>query len=187
MVSNGDIAEIAAELAKSRRIAEDARRWLAGLHERLDRTRHPSSILDAAIRISRADFGNIQLVNPESSLLEIIVQRGFDKEFLEFFSTVGENYAACGTAKTLARRVVVEDVRTNPIFARTDVKDALIRARVLAVQSTPIFDPCGNVLGVISTHFSAPHRPTVRELQIVDFLAGHASTYIKNQRTALTR
>jgi len=46
------------------------------------------------------------------------VQRGFRDEFLEFFSNVRESQAACGTARALGRRVVIEDVRTDPIFPK---------------------------------------------------------------------
>jgi DNA-binding response OmpR family regulator len=41
--------------------------------------------LDAAIAITRADKGNIQLLNAESGMLEIAAQRGFERPFLSFF------------------------------------------------------------------------------------------------------
>jgi PAS domain S-box-containing protein len=40
-------------------------------------------VLDATIALQDADFGNIQVYNPETRALEIVVQRGFRQEFLE--------------------------------------------------------------------------------------------------------
>jgi GAF domain-containing protein len=41
---------------------------------------------------------------------------------------------------------------------------ALIEAGVPAVLSTPLISSTGRLLGIVSTHFSEPHRPTEREL-----------------------
>ena len=41
------------------------------------------AVLEEAIRATRADFGNIQLLNPATKALEIVAQRGFGAEFLE--------------------------------------------------------------------------------------------------------
>jgi hypothetical protein len=42
-------------------------------------------ILNAIIALQNADFGNVQLYNPEIGGLEIIAQRGFQPEFLDYF------------------------------------------------------------------------------------------------------
>src|SRR5215470_83558 len=44
-------------------------------------------ILDAAIEITRADFGNIQLISLPGGVLKIVTQRGFGQEFLDFFNS----------------------------------------------------------------------------------------------------
>jgi YesN/AraC family two-component response regulator len=68
-------------------------------------------ILDAAIAITGADKGNIQLLDAESGMLEIAAQRGFEGPFLSFFANVGVGEAAvCGTALQSASRVTIEDV-----------------------------------------------------------------------------
>ncbi|HEU4434757.1 MAG TPA: hypothetical protein VFR51_15335, partial [Pyrinomonadaceae bacterium] len=43
-------------------------------------------ILDAIIELLHADFGNVQLCNPQSKALEIVAQRGFKQDFLDYFS-----------------------------------------------------------------------------------------------------
>src|SRR5262249_55425518 len=53
---------------------------------------------------------------------------------------------------------------------------------VAAIQSTPLFGRSGDLLGVISTHFRAPHRPNEQELRIVDMFARQASDLIEHDR-----
>jgi YesN/AraC family two-component response regulator len=68
-------------------------------------------VLDAAIEITQADMGNIQLLRDGE--LKIVAQRGFHAPFLEYFESVREGSAACGMAMKRARRVVVEDVASD--------------------------------------------------------------------------
>jgi PAS domain S-box-containing protein len=140
------------------------------------------TILDAAITATHADFGNIQLLNAETSVLEIVAHRGFGPEFLEFFSAVHENEAACGTAKATGQRVVVEEVTKDPIFANPILQRVIIQAQVPAVQSTPLFGRSGDFLGMISTHFRTAHRPEESELRIVDLFARQAADFIEHHR-----
>ena len=52
--------------------------------------------LTATIDIQHADFGNVQLRNPESHALEIVSQHGFNAELLEYFASVDQSSAVCG-------------------------------------------------------------------------------------------
>ncbi|HLW49218.1 MAG TPA: SpoIIE family protein phosphatase [bacterium] len=137
-------------------------------------------ILDAAIAIMRAAKGNIQLLDPESSLLEIAAHRGFEQRFLGFFARVdGGDAAACGAALQSGQRVIVEDVMRSDVFAGHPSFGVLVGAGVRAVQSTPLVSSAGRVLGIISTHFDRPHRPTERELRLMDLLARQAADYLE--------
>jgi len=118
-------ASIAREIAASRE-AEERASLLVALHEAStlvvredDLDSALQTILDAAITATHADFGNIQLLNAETSVLEIVARRGFGPEFLEFFSAVHENEAACGTAKATGQRVVVEEVAKDPNLCKS--------------------------------------------------------------------
>jgi signal transduction histidine kinase/ActR/RegA family two-component response regulator len=137
-------------------------------------------VLKVAIEISGADKGNIQLVDPASGLLSLANQFGFADEFLEFFSN-GDQPAACTTAFQLQQRVVVEDVRQSALFVGTPSLLAMQQERVRAVQSTPLISSAGNVLGVISTHFSTVRRPTEQELRLMDLLARQAADYLERK------
>src|SRR5262249_49317273 len=124
-------------------------------------------ILEAAIEITRADKGNIQLF--EGGALKIVNQRGFEAPFLNFFKAVHHGHgAACGTAMERGGRVNVEDVTKSPIFIGTPALNVLLEAGVRAVQSTPLLNRAGKVLGMFSTHYAAPHRLTDREIGLLD-------------------
>jgi len=138
--------------------------------------------LDAAIEITRADKGNIQLLDVASGALTIAVQRGFDDRFLSFFATAPtDGDPASRAAVTSRERVVIEDVAQTPIFAGTPALEVMLEAGVRACQSTPLVSK-GKVLGVLSTHFGHPHRPDDRELRLADLLARQAADYLERKR-----
>ena len=134
--------------------------------------------LTAALQVTNSDLGNIQMVD-ENHVLRIRVQVGFQSEFLEFFSGVQEHEAACGTAAASRRTVVVEDVERSPIFAGTPALKILLNAGVRAVQSTPMFDPAGELVGMVSTHFRKPRRFSGYELDPLGHLAAQAAGCIE--------
>ena len=140
-------------------------------------------ILKVAIAITEADKGNLQLWERGSGGLKIAAQQGFDQPFLDFFATVQEDEGACcGRALREGGRIVAEDVTQSEIFAGQDSLNVLLAAGVRAVQSTPLVSTSGTVLGMISTHFSHPHRPSERELRLIDLLARQAADYIEHKQ-----
>jgi two-component sensor histidine kinase len=140
-------------------------------------------ILDGALRITGAPKGNIQLFNPSSGAIEIAVHRGFEEPFLKFFAAVRDEASTCGTAARLGSRVIVDDVILSKIFADQPALKVLLDAGVRAVVSTPLLSSDGQLLGMISTHFDSPHRPTERELRQLDLVARQAADYLERKQT----
>jgi PAS domain S-box-containing protein len=138
-----------------------------------------TKVVHAAIEISGADFGNIQLLDPKVSHLRIAAYEGFSKEWLAFWDSVSEGRGACGTALERGERVVIEDLEQSPIFMRTPALEVQRKAGVRAVQSTPLLTRSGRALGMISTHYRTPHRPTPRELRLVDLVARQVADIIE--------
>ncbi len=137
------------------------------------------NIIDAAIAITNADMGNIQILDRDSGQLKIVAQRGFERPFMHYFDSVAGGIGACGTAMILRERVVVEDVTRDPIFAGTPELDVILAAGVRAVQSTPLLSRNGRLLGMFSTHYRAPRRPDERELKLIDLLARQTADIIE--------
>lgn len=73
-------------------------------------------VLDLAIEMAGADFGNIQLFDPANGGLRIVASRGLDAEFLDYFKIVRGYESACGFALQEHRRVIVSDVRNDTSF-----------------------------------------------------------------------
>ena len=168
--------ELAAELAEMVRLHELSTRLFGStaLQPLLE------EILDATIALLNADFGNVQLYNPQTKALEIVAHRGFRRDFLDYFNSVHEGTGSCGAALKRGKRVIVEDVLTEPGFA-PHLK-IVAAAGYRAVQSTPLFSRSGEPLGVISTHFRKPHWPSERELRFVDLYAQQAAEMIERKR-----
>jgi len=145
-----------------------------------------SQVLDAAIAISSADFGNIQIINAQTSCLQIAVQQGFPQWWLDFWNRVVEGHGVCGTALKRGERVIVEDIEQSPIFVGTDALEIQRKAGVRAVQSTPLVSRSGSFLGMFSTHYKVPHRPSDRELRLLDLLARHAADFIEHAQLKKT-
>ncbi len=164
--------ELAAELQAMTRLHEfSTRLWaIADLPALLE------ELLTATIGIQNADFGNVQLYNPQRQAFEIAAQRGFNAEFLEHFAAVDAASTAGGRAMRSRSRIIIEDVQTDPLFAPH--RQIALSAGFRAVQSTPLFSQGGEILGVISTHFRTPHRPSDRELRLTDLYARQAAEII---------
>jgi PAS domain S-box-containing protein len=139
-------------------------------------------ILDAAIAITGADKGNVQLFDPGSGALTIAAQRGFEAPFLEFFKSISDDSSACGMAMRSGGRIIVEDVRRSEIFVADRSLEVLLDADVGAVTSTPLFSSTGALLGMISVHFAAPHRPSERELNLLDLMARQSADYLERRQ-----
>lgn len=137
-------------------------------------------LLEAAIEITHADMGNIQLL--EDGKLQIVAQRGFDERFLEFFKEVKPGEAACGLALQLGERTIVDDVTASATFSDPATRDMLLQAGVRAVQCTPLISRFGQVLGMLSTHHREPGPVSDRELGMLDVLAREAADLIERGR-----
>jgi GAF domain-containing protein len=118
--------------------------------------------LDGALRLTGADRGNVQLRHPLTRSLRITAHAGFESEFLEYFSVVDDDRSACGRAMAEYRQVVIGDVNADPRFAAH--REIAAASAFRAVQSTPLVDRGGRIVGVFSTHYEVPFRPSPQEL-----------------------
>jgi len=141
-----------------------------------------AEMLGAVIELVGADKGNIQLLDPRKRVLTIAVQRGFHQDFLDSFQEVAaDDPTACGRSLRDASRIVVEDVETDALFA--PIRDIARAAGFRAVISTPLMGSDGQPLGVISTHFAKPYRPSRESLRRLDLYVRQAADFIQRCHT----
>lgn len=141
-----------------------------------------AGVIDVAIALASADFGNIQLRDSEGKL-RIVAQRNFPDWWLAYWESVAEGSSTCGTALAETRPVFVSDVAQSPIFAGKPSLEIQQRAGIRAVFSIPIRDKAGECLGMFSTHYRTSLTPSSHISKILELLADHAGMLILHSRT----
>jgi PAS domain S-box-containing protein len=139
-----------------------------------------NEVLDATITITGADFGNIQLADTRHNTLKIVASSGLGNDFLEFFKVVpfDENSVMFAKAAYSHKRVVVEDIEKDP----TAYPEIARAAGYTAMQSTPLLNRNGELVGVFSTYFRNPWRKSERYLRILDLYIKQAADLIDRMR-----
>jgi GAF domain-containing protein len=145
-----------------------ARRLYTVMRDLRDVTRLGSLVgkaLDGALSLAGADRGNIQILDPATRSLRITAQSGFSAEFLGYFAAVDDDRSACGRAAKERAQTVIVDVNADEGFAPH--RDIAAASGFRAVQSTPLVDQAGRLLGVVSTHYPRPYSSSELDLQLL--------------------
>ena len=132
--------------------------------------------------LTGGDKGTMQLVDEASGQLTIVAHRGFNVPFLEFSSRVHHGtQSACGLALPSAHRIAIENVTQHELFAGHPACEILVGEGIWAVQSTPLLSSNGKVLGMLSTHFLRPTRPTREQLRLARSFATLTGSYLQSR------
>ena len=110
---------------------------------------------------------------------------GFDPDFVRYFSVVDDGSSACGRAAAERAQTVIADVEGEEAFAPH--RDIAAASGFRAVQSTPLMDAEGRLVGMISTHFRRPHRPSDLTLRLMEWYADLVGTAIAATRVQPAR
>jgi GAF domain-containing protein len=121
--------------------------------------------LEDALTLLHADRGNVQIVDPVTGSLVLVLQTGFSDEFLKYFAVVNDDGSACGRAASRHAQTVIGDVNTDPGFAPH--REIAAASRFRAVHSTPLVDQSGQLVGVLSTHYPRPYVPPAKDLGLM--------------------
>ncbi|KRB50774.1 hypothetical protein ASE04_12685 [Rhizobium sp. Root708] len=141
-------------------------------------------IVDAAISITRSQFGTMQLLRKTEdgtgNGLHLLTSRGLtpqDRAVWEWVTPAA--LSSCTQALKSGRRAIVEDFETWPEIIGTPDLMAFRRAGIRSAQTTPLVSRDGTLLGMISTHWSEPHQPSERDLRLLDILARQAADLLE--------
>jgi PAS domain S-box-containing protein len=167
---------LALELADVRRLHELSARLLNGT----ELVPLLTEVLKTCAELLGTNKGNIQLYDKHEKALKIVAHLGFGEEFLAHFQSIPHGYSVCGAAMEKRERILVEDARTDPRFA--ELAPIYAKYGFVAVQSTPLIGNDGRFLGMLSNHFSSPHRLTERELRLLDICVQLAVSVIERKR-----
>jgi len=149
-----------------------------------DRLYH--KLTEAAAAILHSDFASMQMLYPErghGGELRLLASRGFDPEAVKFWQWVrADSGCTCGEALRTRQRAIASDVETCTFMAGTPDRAAYLQAGMLAAQSTPLISGDGRIIGMLSTHWRQPTRPSDRELRRFDILARQAADVVERAR-----
>ncbi|MGH9404318.1 MAG: GAF domain-containing protein [Terriglobia bacterium] len=144
-------------------------------------------IMDAATRITRADYASMQMLFPErgeKGELRLLACRGFDPQAAKFWEWVrADSASSCGAALRSRNRVIVPDIEDCEFMQGTEDRAVSLQTGIHAVQSTPLISRSGRLLGMISTHWRERHQPSERELGYLDLLARQAADFLEHEQT----
>lgn len=138
-----------------------------------------SQLLSAAIVLDDAAFGNVQVYNCKLGGLEILVHQGCKPDFLEQFRFVGRNdTSVCARAYRRASRIAIPDLKNDPFYDK--YYPSAQAAGFRSVQSTPIINSQGCVIGMLSTHFPRIHYLSKRAQLALDVHAAAAARLLEH-------
>ncbi|PIB96294.1 ATP-binding protein [Caulobacter sp. X] len=93
---------------------------------------------------------------------------------------IGPAVGSCGTAAYLGRRVVVEDIQSDPLWA--DFKDLAAQAGLAACWSQPIKAPDGSVVGTFAIYQRQVSAPDEEDIAFIEAAAELAAIAIDRRR-----
>lgn len=137
-------------------------------------------IMDAAIAITGADKGILQLFDPITKEMKISAHRHFNAAFVKKCERgeCGES-PVLGTEPKRFSRLMLEDIANA---AQQDRAIGLLLGEgVRAVQATPLIGSNGLLLGFIITYFNEVHAAAERELRIMDILGRQAADIVERK------
>jgi PAS domain S-box-containing protein len=179
----GSKASLAEDLAGLQRLHE----LYASLASETDLDAALRDILAAAVDLTGTDRGVVQRVSADGERLEFAVHHGYGEgtRFTEHFRYEGAK-AACDAARSHRQRMIIEDIATFPALAGTIDREIALAEDICATLSTPMLSRTGELIGVLNTQFRKPHRPSERELRLMDMLAWTAAGFIERHNAANT-
>lgn len=144
-------------------------------------------IVSAAIAITRADAGSIQVLDESTQELVLIATQGIDRSITDRFQRVtAACITSCGVVLATGKRAFVD----FDVPASEDPDGSLRLHRntgLISAQSTPLISRSGKQIGIVSTHWHKHHRPSERELRFLDLLARQAADLIEQRQTTAER
>ena len=139
------------------------------------------AIVQTAAEIHETSRGLLCVYRADGREIEACSSIGLDKELVA--SLVQRDDAVAPSRHSFARktRIVVEDIETDDRFEA--VRDVARTAGFRSVHTTPITMRSGEVIGVLSLHFTAPRKPTQLQMRLADLCAAHAADAVDAARS----
>ncbi len=93
---------------------------------------------------------------------------------------IGPLAGSCGTAAHRREQVVVEDIRSDPLWAPW--RDLAGAAGLRACWSTPVLDTAGRVLATFAIYYRTPRRPVPADQRLIEQATRTVAVAIEHDR-----
>lgn len=139
-------------------------------------------LVEAAVKLLKADAGSIQQVDESTGELHLLAARGLHPDSVAFWKRATlTSPEVGGIALQNRKRIFVNDVESSAIAAEAEQLLAFRKSGMRSVQATPLVSRSGRLVGVISTHWRKPHDPSERDFHLLDVLARQAADLIERR------
>ncbi|WP_426059028.1 PAS domain S-box protein [Hymenobacter sp. B1770] len=140
-------------------------------------------VLALACEFTSTDRGCVQFLSTDGARLEMFVWQGYpdDSPFISYFRYEGLK-TGCEVTRVQRQRLIIEETVGFEGLEGTEAGAATYADEIRAAQSTPMTSRTGETIGVISTQFRQPHRPSDHELRLLDMLAWTAAEFLERHR-----
>jgi PAS domain S-box-containing protein len=136
-------------------------------------------LIEAAIDISEADRGTMQIFDRDAGELVLLESKAMPAEIGDAYARVRrDNRTSCGRALDLGERVMVDYAADGSVAGSEDA-EAHMEVGIRAAQSTPLVARSGRMVGMLSTHWDRAYRPSSRQAYFLDVLARQAADLIE--------
>lgn len=169
------------------------------LNERREEARHQvlellaagapqQQVLDNLLRgLEAANPGmmcSVMLLDEEGKHLQVAAAPSLPAFFNEAIHNLPVSYGngSCGKAVTSNSRVIVEDIRNDPLWL--PFRELAARASLGACWSEPVRGANGKVLGAFAIYHREAQRPSVAHMALIDQAASLAGIAIEQARAA---
>ncbi len=138
------------------------------------------TILGAVLSVYGAESGLLRLLDPNHENLTVGASLDLPPAFLEHIDRIPVGSTPCGQAIARGETVVIEDTEDPTVDA--DSREAASTLGYRAACSTPLVIRGGESMGVVTALFHEPHRPTERQIRLVELYARQAATFVEAAR-----
>ncbi len=186
-VEPGPKATAEPEAANRAARASESMRLQAAALEGLARQAPVEEVLCDVVRSLEARYpamvGSILLLDERGERLRHAAAPNLPSEYNRAVDglAIGPEVGSCGTAAFHRRRVVVEDIAVDPLWA--PARDFTLSFGLRACWSEPILSSQGRVLGTFAMYYREPRTPLPEELAALSESAHLASLAIERRHT----
>ncbi len=143
-----------------------------------------NGVLTEALTVLDSDMGDLQLIEPGGAL-RMEQHRGFDEDFVDFFSRIDGGDTSCAQAAA-RRETVTADIRTDPVFT-SPAREVILATGSRTAYSIPMTGASRDVVGVFSVHVTrAGQSLSAAQQRRLGEVAGQAGAWLEwHQRTVV--